>query len=290
MYFYACLESARLAAWYTSYPKIEGSPYLDRKIAPDLWKESFEAIKHTMSDITREAYDEKCDELVDPQKWGEYDYTWGNVRHLASKGMRNSLLIALMPTASTSQFLRNAETTEAHASNIYSRKVLSGEFVVVNQYMVDDFANEGIWNSEMVEYLKASKGSIQSLARYLEDINVPVTNRIKHLIAKYKTMYEISQKRCMQLARDRGIYIDQSQSLNVYMTEPDVKKVTSSLMYGWRIGLKTGLYYLRQQKVASGANFTLKPSMMKYIDSSNGGSSSSAPSCAYSEGCVSCSS
>lgn len=175
-------------------------------------------------------------------------WNWEGLREEVKKhGVRNSLLLAPMPTASTAQILGNNECFEPYTSNIYTRRVLSGEFVVVNKHLLHDLVERGLWNDDMKNKIIASKGSIQNIAGIPQDL--------KDL---YKTVWEISQKVIIDMAADRGAYIDQSQSMNLFMENATVGKLTSMHFYAWEKGLKTGMYYLRTKAASSAAQFTVK--------------------------------
>ncbi len=161
-------------------------------------------------------------------------------------GIRNSLLLAPMPTASTSQILGNNECFEPYTSNIYTRRVLSGEFVVVNKHLLIDLVNMGLWNDDLKNKIIASNGSVQSIAEIPEDI--------KEL---YKTVWEIKQKAVIDMAADRGAYICQSQSLNVFLQDANFAKISSMHFYAWNRGLKTGMYYLRTKAATDAIKFTV---------------------------------
>jgi ribonucleoside-diphosphate reductase alpha subunit len=165
---------------------------------------------------------------------------------IAEHGLRNSLLVAPMPTASTAQILGNNESIEPFTSNMYNRRTLSGEFVVVNKHLLSDLIEAGLWNSDVRNQMIAEQGSIQNIACIPKDI--------KDL---YKTVWEIKQKVCLDMAAARGAYICQSQSLNVHMAEPTTGKLTSMHFYAWRQGLKTGMYYLRTRPKADAIQFTV---------------------------------
>jgi len=167
-------------------------------------------------------------------------------QEVAKYGIRNSLLIALMPTASTSQILGNNECFEPYTQNIYSRRVLSGEFIVVNKHLMNDLVKLGLWNEEMRQQILAANGSIQ----HIEEI----PNSIKEL---YKTVWEIKQKSIIDMAADRGAYICQTQSLNLFIENPNFSKLTSMHFYAWKKGLKTGMYYLRTKAAAEAIKFTV---------------------------------
>jgi ribonucleoside-diphosphate reductase alpha chain len=167
-------------------------------------------------------------------------------------GVRNSLLLAPMPTASTAQILGNNECFEPYTSNIYTRRVLSGEFIVVNKHLLKDLVKEGLWNKEMRQKIMAANGSIQGINE--------IPQRLKDL---YKTAWEISQKALIDQAADRGAYICQSQSLNIFMENANFAKLTSMHFYGWEKGLKTGMYYLRTKAATDAIKFTVDKSVVE---------------------------
>ena len=167
-------------------------------------------------------------------------------RDVKQHGVRNSLLVAPMPTASTSQILGNNECFEPYTSNIYTRRTLSGEFIVVNKHLMKDLMSAGLWSDTMRQKLIGANGSIQSIPE--------IPQNIKDL---YKTVWEISQKAIIDMSADRGAYICQSQSLNIHITNPNFGKLTSMHFYAWKKGLKTGMYYLRSTAAADAIKFTL---------------------------------
>lgn len=217
--YHAAVESSiELAQEEGPYESYEGSPASQGLLQFDLW-------------------DRKPSELWD----------WDTLKQkLAKHGLRNSLLVAPMPTASTSQILGNNECFEPYTSNIYSRRVLAGEFQIVNPHMLKDLVDLGIWNDAMKNNIIANNGSIQSLPNIPDDIK-----------ALYKTVWEILQKHIIDLAADRAAFIDQSQSLNIHIKDPTMGKLTSMHFYGWKKGLKTGMYYLRTQAAAAAIQFTV---------------------------------
>jgi len=152
-----------------------------------------------------------------------------------------------MPTASTSQILGNNECFEAFTSNLYVRRTLSGEFIVPNRHLIKDLIKLGIWSLEMKDEILRHKGSIQNIEG--------IPDHIKEL---YKTTWEIKQKHVIDMAADRGAYVDQSQSMNIHMTDANAAKVTSMHFYGWKKGLKTGMYYLRTKAAADAIQFTVE--------------------------------
>ena len=218
--YYAAVEtSMELAKVQGTYETYEGSPASKGKLQFDMWG------------VTPKS-----------QRWD-----WDTLKEKVKKyGLRNSLLVAPMPTASTSQILGNNECFEPYTSNIYSRRTLSGEFIVVNKHLMKDLIDLGLWNDSMKNRLIAANGSVQNVP------NIP--QNIKDL---YKTVWEISQKVIIDMAADRGAYICQSQSMNVFMQDPNFGKLTSMHFYAWKKGLKTGMYYLRSQAAASAIKFTV---------------------------------
>jgi ribonucleoside-diphosphate reductase alpha chain len=160
--------------------------------------------------------------------------------------VKNSLLLAPMPTASTSQILGNNECFEPYTSNIYTRRVLSGEFVVVNKHLLLDLVNLGLWNEDVKNQIIANNGSVQ-------DIDV-IPQNIKEL---YKTVWEMSMRDIIDMAAERGYFIDQSQSLNLFVESPNLAKLTSMHFYAWKKGLKTGMYYLRTKAASNAIKFTV---------------------------------
>ena len=174
-------------------------------------------------------------------------WDWDSLKKEVKKhGVRNSLLVAPMPTASTSQILGNNECFEPYTSNIYTRRTLSGEFIIVNKHLMRDLIKLGLWNDTMKNKLIAAKGSVQEIPEIPDDI--------KEL---YKTVWEISQKKIIDMSADRGAYICQSQSLNIHIQDPNFGKMTSMHFYAWKKGLKTGMYYLRSRAATSAIQFTV---------------------------------
>ncbi len=220
IYFAAATASKDLAAKEGAYQTYEGSPISQGQMQFDLWG-------------------------VEP-KSGRWDWK-ALKKEIAEHGVRNSLLVAPMPTASTSQILGNNECFEPITSNIYVRRVLSGEFAVVNKYLVEDLIARDLWDDDMRNEIIASNGSVQGIERIPEDIK-----------ALYKTVWEISQRSVIDHASARGAYIDQSQSMNVHMQDPNFGKISSMHFYAWKKGLKTGMYYLRTRAAVNAVQFTVK--------------------------------
>ena len=219
--YHASLESScELSEMYGSYETFKGSPFSKGILQFDMWDR-------------------------DPQFSGRYD--WDDMRKRVKEGTRNSLLLAPMPTASTSQILGNNECFEPYTTNIYLRRTLAGEFVVVNKHLVEDLKKIGLWSKEMKDLMVKANGSVQNI------IDIP--KNIKEL---YKTVWEMSQKTIIDMAADRGVYIDQSQSMNLFVESPTISKLSSMHMYAWKTGLKTGMYYLRSKAKARPIQFSLE--------------------------------
>jgi ribonucleoside-diphosphate reductase alpha chain len=176
-------------------------------------------------------------------------YDWESLRSdILADGVRNSLFVAPMPTASTSQILYQNECFEPFTSNLYVRRTLAGEFTIFNKYMVQDLRDIGLWNQETIDHLIVHKGSIQNL------MEVPKSIRLV-----YRTAWEISQKSLIDMAVHRQWFIDQSQSFNLFMSDPSLDKLTKMHFYGWKNGLKTGSYYIRTKPQHFSQNFTVDP-------------------------------
>lgn len=188
----------------------------------------------------------QCDLWGDQPRETPY-LDWDGLREMFRHGIRNSLLIALMPTASTSQILGNNECFEPFTSNLYARRVLAGDFMVVNKYLVDDLTKIGMWTSDVRTQIIANNGSVQGISE--------IPAEIREL---YKTAWEISQKTLIDMSRDRSPFVCQSQSLNLFLTEPTYARISSMHMYAWKQGLKTGCYYLRTKAVSSAQKFTIE--------------------------------
>ena len=222
MYFAAVSSSKDQAVKDGAYETYEGSPISKGQFQHNLWG------------------------VKDEELSGRWD--WKELREEVEKhGVRNSLLMAPMPTASTSQILGNNECFEPYTSNVYTRRVLSGEFIVVNKHLLNDLIELGLWNDDMKNALMATNGSVQNIE------GVP-----DNLKAIYKTVWEISMRDILDMAADRGMFIDQSQSLNLFMESPNMGKLTSMHFYAWKKGLKTGMYYLRSKPATSAIKFTVK--------------------------------
>ncbi|THG03018.1 hypothetical protein TEA_013148 [Camellia sinensis var. sinensis] len=193
--------------------------------------------------------------ILQPDMWGvtpSSQWDWGALRDMiANNGVRNSLLVAPMPTASTSQILGNNECFEPYTSNIYSRRVLSGEFVVVNKHLLHDLTEMGLWSPALKNQIIYEDGSVQKIPEIPDELKVI-----------YKTIWEIKQKTLVDMVIDRGCYIDQSQSLNIHMDQPNFGKLTSLHFHAWSKDLKTGMYYLRSRAAVDAIKFTVDTSIL----------------------------
>ena len=218
IYYAACTASKDMAKEEGAYETFEGSPASEGKLQFDLWG-------------------------VKPSDRWEWDILKDEIKE---HGMRNSLLMAPMPTASTAQILGNNECFEPYTSNIYTRRTLSGEFIVVNKHLLRDLTKLGLWDDDMKNRLIAANGSIQNIPEIPENLKV-----------LYRTAWEISQKSILEMAADRGAYICQSQSLNIFMENVNNSKLTSMHFYAWKKGLKTGMYYLRTKAATDAIKFTV---------------------------------
>merc|ERR1712194_323637 len=218
IYYAACEASCDLAVLEGAYETFDGSPASKGQLQFDLWNMT----SHS----------------------GRWD--WAALKsRIVKHGLRNSLLVAPMPTASTAQILGNNESFEPYTQNIYLRRVLSGEFVSVNRHLLRDLVSRKLWTEDLRMQLIANNGSVQNL-------DLPADLR-----ELYKTVWEIKQRIVLDMAADRGAYIDQSQSLNIHMIDATTAKLSSMHMHGWQLGLKTGMYYLRTKAAADAIKFTV---------------------------------
>lgn len=220
MYHGALEASCEVAEERGTYESFEGSPISKGILQFDMWDR-------------------------EPVHSGLYD--WNDMRRRVKKGIANSLLLAPMPTASTSQILGNNECFEPYTTNIYLRRTLAGEFVVVNKHLVKALQGIGLWSKDMKDLMIKAGGSIQNIT--------DIPDFIKNI---YKTVWEISQKVIIDMAADRGVYVDQSQSMNLFVENPTLSKLSSMHLYSWKQGLKTGMYYLRSKAKARPIQYSLE--------------------------------
>ena len=234
MYYAAVEESMKWAISDGYYETFPGSPASKGLLQPDLWG-------------------------VTPLTETEKTLDWGQLRlRVKEHGLRNSLLLAPMPTASTSQILGYNECFEPFTSNLYTRRTLAGEFIIVNKYLMRDLMKLGLWSEDMKQQIVARNGSIQGLEAIPEDIQ-----------ARYKTAWELKQKTLIDMAAARGAFICQSQSLNLFVADATYAKLTSMHFYAWKLGLKTGCYYLRTKAPVTAQKFTVDPRLLAAIQGSS---------------------
>merc|ERR1712166_316561 len=225
IYFAACEASCELAAADGPYETFEGSPASKGNLQFDLWGRT--------------------------PKSGRWN--WAALKEkIVKHGLRNSLLVAPMPTASTAQILGNNESFEPYTQNLYVRRVLSGEFVQVNKHLLRDLIARDLWTEDMRIQLVAHNGSVQHIDQ--------IPAELKEL---YKTVWEIKQRAVLDMAADRGAYIDQSQSLNIHMVDATTAKLSSMHFHAWQLGLKTGMYYLRTKAAVDAIKFTIEVDKVK---------------------------
>lgn len=251
IYYYSLKKSCELSKNSEPYSSFKGSPASKGILQFDMWESN---------DLDK-----------------DLNYDWNLLKkNIIKHGLKNSLLTTIMPTASTSQMLGNIECIEPVTSNIYSRSTLSGDFIIINKHLAKDLVKMDLWNKENINQIILDDGSVK---------NLNISETLKN---KYKTVWEISQKNIIDLAADRGIFIDQSQSLNLFVSEPKTNVLTSMHFYAWEKGLKTGCYYLRSKTKKQTAKFTLeaeKPESSKSLSAPI----VAIPVCNLEEGCISCS-
>ncbi len=259
IYFAALTESCQMAKEEGPYQTYEGSPVSQGILQYDMWG------------------------VTPSDRWD-----WAGLKNdIKQNGVRNSLLVAPMPTASTSQILGNNECFEPYTSNIYSRRTLSGEYIIVNKHLLKDLIELGLWNTDMKEQLMAANGSIANIEGIPDDIK-----------SLYKTVWEISMKTIIDMSADRGAYICQSQSLNLFLENPNIGKLTSMHFYAWKAGLKTGMYYLRSKAAVDPIKFTLSAKHQKKYVGTNDGKTAElvqlqeeiveGETCSMDDGCLMC--
>lgn len=286
MYYYGLLSSHHLALKYKEYDSfrtgeckifkdnrwqtMSGSPLSNGYFQFDLWENEANYLK-SINRLDEKIYKISDNIPIEPTEWDE-DSTWHDLRKkIIEKGVMNSMILAPMPTASTSQLVRSAEAFEAHQTLVYSRKLVHGNITVFSEPFVEDMQKLNLWNKEMIEFITMENGSIRHIDHFVKDnpqyFKVKfddIKDEIKNIKEIHRGMYEISQKDVMQMARQRGIYVDQSQSLNIYIAEPTIEKMMGVHMYGSALRLKTGMYYLRQNPASQTDRFTVDIAIKDY--------------------------
>ena len=319
MYWNALIKSLELAIRYGPYETFRtggynrylgggqwvwcsGSPLSNGQFQFDLWAEDAQLLSDN-GDLNDEVYNRDDDIPIKPAQWGQsptqikcqdlngtmvsftIEPCWDCLRpYIMKYGVRHSLLIALMPTATTAQLFSNAESTEAHQAVMYTRTVNHGNFTIVVQQMIRDLKAIGLWTEKLAEFIKVCGGSIKYIHHYINDrpeefpeadfhvggdgrrvLNPDVADRLAYIQRKNKTMYEMSQKIPIRHARQRGIYVCQSQSLNIYAQDATVEQLKAIHSYTNAMGLKTGMYYLRMNPARFTGQFTIDPRMLQYV-------------------------
>ena len=228
MYYAALTMSMELSKKYGPYDSFDGSPASKGILQFDMWD-------------------------INPKDTSKMDYDWDSLKNDIKKyGMRNSLLIALMPTASTSQIMGVSECFEPLTSNVFSRKTLSGEFIIVNKYLVKTLVELNLWNKEIKNKIILNDGSIQNIQE--------IPTNVKNI---FKTSYEIGSKAIIDQMAERGPYVDQSASMNLFMFEPEINQISNAHFYSWKKGIKTGCYYCRTKQVAKSGKFNQEAQQIK---------------------------
>jgi ribonucleotide reductase alpha subunit len=315
-----------------------GSPLSNGQFQFDLWQEDAQLLSDN-GDLNEEIYNRDDDIPLEPTTWGQEatrikctDYngnhvdiivepSWDALRPLIMRyGVRHSLLIALMPTASSAQAIRNTESTEGHQAVLYTRSVIHGNFTIVVPQLIKDLKEIGLWTEKLTDFIMACEGSVKYIHHYIADkpedfpeanfvtdedgrkvLPKEMLDRLRYIQRKYQTMYELSQKIPIRHARQRGVYVCQSQSLNIYAQDATEEQLKAIHSYTNKMGLKTGMYYLRQNPAKFTGQFTIDPLMLKYtqtllqtmnipkhIRASSVQNSISKDVCEMKPGCVSC--
>ena len=244
----------------------------------DMWKQEADYLR-SIGGLDEKIYNSEDDIPIEPSEWGQ-EGSWDKLRRgILRYGVYNSMFLAPMPTASSAQMLNNAETTEAHQTLLYSRKLAHGNYTAFSEPFIKDMVKYGLWSQEIIDFIMLCNGTIKDIDKFFEeyssvyewhetgkyrDVQYMIDNElteefrelVKGLQQKHRGMYEISQKVCMKMARQRGIYVDQSQSLNIYLPEPNMRQVKAIHDYSERLRLKTGMYYLRANPSSQTDRFT----------------------------------
>lgn len=294
MYYYALEQSVELSIKEGEYStfrtgtcnlfvdgewkQFSGSPASNGFLQFDLWDQEAKYLD-SIGQLEKDIYKLEDNIPIDPTEWGETK-SWNDLKlRIKSFGLRNSMLVALMPTASSAQMLNNAETTEAHQTLMYSRKLAHGNYTSFSEPFVEDMLKYELWNKESIDFIMMCNGSIKMLDSFMKDnkqyfpdkyydengkLTSETKKLISHLQKKHRGMYEISQKVTMQMARQRGIYVCQSQSFNIYLPEPSMKKMKNVHKYGSALRLKTGMYYLRANPASQTNRFTVDIEIQDY--------------------------
>jgi ribonucleoside-diphosphate reductase alpha subunit len=284
--YHAALEaSAELAETQGPYPTFAGSPASQGQLQFDLWGQASDAEtpSHVYSAAAAEAAASPSLEQgsalfvkqIYPERFAQTGYDWLGMRdRIRKRGLRNSLLLAPMPTASTSQILGVNECFEPFSSNLYVRRVKAGEFIMANSHLLQDLTDRGLWTPKVRNQMMKDGGSVQNIDE--------IPDRLKEL---YKTVWEIKMKDIIDMAADRGRFIDQSQSLNLFLADPTVDKLTAMHFYAWKKGLKTGMYYLRTKPAVNAIQYTVEKTTTPFDNVVSG---AGIPQAESDDVCISC--
>jgi len=289
MYYYGLSQSHALAQKHSEYSNfrtgkskiyqkdkgwinLEGSPLANGYFQFDLWQAEGEYLE-SLGRINKDIYKFEDNIPIEPAQWGE-EGSWQDLREkIKANGVYNSMLLAPMPTASSAQMVRNAEAFEAHQTLIYSRKLVHGNISTFSEPFVSDMQKCGLWKQEMIDFILMDNGSIRYVDHFYKDHKEELFKDLqlddkffKNLKAVHRGMYEISQKDTMLMTRQRGIYVDQSQSLNIYIAEPSKEKMMGVHLYSSALKLKTGMYYLRQNPASQTDRFTIGIKIKDYYN------------------------
>ena len=288
IYFNAMIQSIELSIEEGPYSTFQGSPLSEGKFQFTLWADEYDML-NDLGRIDHRIRKKEDDIPIDPKEWNQkhtilsnghvVENNWDSLREAVLQfGVRNSLLIALMPTATSAQILRNCESVEAHMSCIYSRKVIKSNYPVVNRYLVWDLEALGLWNRNTVDLIQSDNGSIGKLPQFVKanpnlypefDDFSDNYDRLKYLTYKYKTMWELDTRIFLQLAADRGRYVCQSQSTNIYFADPSDAQLIACHLFAYGLGLKTLNYYLRELPATDPIKFTVDANIAKFVKDIN---------------------
>lgn len=278
---YKSFETGYFEAFFNNrWKPFLGSPLSNGFFQFDMWKQEADYLR-SEGKLDDKIYNPDDDIPVEPSEWGQ-EGSWERLRqHIYRHGVYNSMFLAPMPTASSAQMLNNAETTEAHQTLMYSRKLAHGNYTAFSEPFIKDMQKYNLWNQKTIDFIALCNGSIKHLDKFIlshpqyypdnyffeNGFTEQFSGIMKHLQRKHRGMYEISQKVCLKMARQRGIYIDQSQSLNIYLPEPNMRQLKAIHDYSERLRLKTGMYYLRANPSSQTDRFTVDIEVQQFYNS-----------------------
>ena len=286
LYFNALCESVNEALKYGPYESFKGSPISEGKFQFNLWADEYKLLRDNNLLGKKPLRTPEDDKPLDPNEWNQDSIylnngdiiqpSWESLRRCIMKyGIRNSLLIALMPSATTANIMRNTETTEAPMTNLFDRRLMNGNYPIIDRYLEMDCRDIGIWNKYTLDLIIADYGSISKLDKFIKQYPEFYPqfngdwNRLQYIQLKYKTMWELKTKLFMILSSERARYICQSQSFNIYMQEPNYKKLRKSFHTSMKLGLKTCMYYLRSTPPRGASHISIDNRILKFVDELN---------------------